>query len=55
MKVYARVNQGMSGKIAIVAYGEPHGPNIYPANGRVPGEHSEQQHCGMQCLYPSPR
>ena len=31
MKVYARVNQGMSGKIAIKLHtGEPHGPNILP-------------------------
>ena len=31
MKVYARVNHGMSGKIAIKLHtGEPHGPNILP-------------------------
>ena len=31
MKVYARVNQGMIGRIAIKLHtGEPHGPNILP-------------------------
>lgn len=31
LKVYARVNQGMSGKIAVKLHtGEPHGPNILP-------------------------
>ena len=41
MKVYARVNHGMSGKIAIKLHtGEPHGPS----------EYSGQQHCGMQCF-----
>ena len=50
MKVYARVNHGMSGKIAIKLHtGEPHGPNILPRE-MVRGEYSGQQHCGMQCF-----
>ncbi|MFQ8738167.1 MAG: twin-arginine translocation signal domain-containing protein [Bilophila wadsworthia] len=52
MKVYARVNHGMSGKIAIKLHtGEPHGPNILPREMvRIPSEYSGQQHCGMQCF-----
>lgn len=53
MKVYARVNQGMSGKIAIkLAYGRTAWSEYFtPRNSQgVPGEHSEQQHCGMQCF-----
>ena len=42
MKVYARVNQGMIGRIAI--------------NGqRVSSEYPEQQHCGMQCFVSQPK
>ncbi len=58
MKVYARVNQGMSGKIAIKLHtGEPHGPNILPREmvrgfqANIPN--SSIVECNV--LYPSPR
>ena len=58
MKVYARVNQGMSGKIAIKLHtGEPHGPNILPREmvrgfqANIPD--SSIVECNV--LYPSPR
>lgn len=58
MKVYARVNHGMSGKIAIKLHtGEPHGPNILPREmvrgfqANIPD--SSIVECNV--LYPSPR
>lgn len=53
MKVYARVNHGMSGKIAIkLAYGRTAWSEYFaPRNGQgIPSEYSGQQHCGMQCF-----
>lgn len=58
MKVYARVNQGMIGRIAIKLHtGEPHGPNILPREmvkgfqANIPN--SSIVECNV--LYPSPR
>ncbi len=58
LKAYAKVNQGMTGKIAIKLHtGEPHGPNLLPIElikglqAHVPG--STIVECNV--LYPSPR
>lgn len=58
LKIYAKINQGITGKVAIKLHtGEPHGPNLLPIElikglqAKVP--HSTIVECNV--LYPSPR
>jgi uncharacterized Fe-S center protein len=58
LKIYAKINEGMTGKIAIKLHsGEPHGPNILPIElikglqAQIPN--STIVECNV--LYPSPR
>jgi uncharacterized protein len=58
LKIYAKINQGMSGKIGIKLHsGEPHGPNLLPIElikGLQPHiPNSTLVECNV--LYPSPR
>ena len=58
LKIYAKINEGMAGKIAIKLHsGEPHGPNLLPVElvrglqAQIPN--STIVECNV--LYPSPR
>jgi len=58
LKVYAKVNQGMTGKIGIKLHtGEPHGPNILPIALIKALQATIPQSAIVECnvLYPSPR
>ena len=52
MKAYARVNHGMSGKIAIKLHtGEPHGRIFCPAKwSGIQANIPDSKDCGMQCF-----
>lgn len=57
-KLYARVNQGMAGKIAVKLHtGEPHGPNILPREMVRAFQATLPNSTIVECnvLYPSPR
>lgn len=57
-KLYARVNQGMGGKIAVKLHtGEPHGPNILPREMVRAFQAGIPNSTIVECnvLYPSPR
>jgi uncharacterized Fe-S center protein len=58
LKVYAKVSQGISGKVAIKLHtGEPHGPNLLPI-GLIKGLQATIPNSAIvECnvLYPSPR
>lgn len=57
-KLYARVNQGMGGKIAVKLHtGEPHGPNILPREMVRAFQAAIPDSTIVECnvLYPSPR
>ena len=58
LNIYAKINEGMTGKIAIKLHsGEPHGPNLLPVElirglqAQIPN--STIVECNV--LYPSPR
>lgn len=58
LKVYARVNQDMTGRIAIKLHtGEPHGPNILPRDMVRAFQATIPDSSIVECnvLYPSPR
>lgn len=57
-KLYAQVNQGMGGKIAVKLHtGEPHGPNILPREMVRAFQATLPESTIVECnvLYPSPR